>query len=99
MQLPEESVEQLGIALQSLARKGFPQSKGREFDRLLKGRFFQALHTKWQRKLGAPKTEESFNELYDRARTLERHEQQYIATAASRADVKLSSNDHFARQK
>ena len=44
-------------------------------------------------------TEESFSELYDRARTLERHEQQYIATAASRADVKLSSNDHFARQK
>ena len=40
MQLPEESVEQLGIALQSLARKSFPQSKGREFDRLLKGRFF-----------------------------------------------------------
>jgi len=31
---------------------------------------------------------------------LERHEQQYIATAASSIDVKLtSSNDHFARQK
>jgi len=43
MQLPEESVEWLGIALQSLAWKDFPQSKGREFDRLLKGRFFQAL--------------------------------------------------------
>ena len=62
MQLPEESIEQLGIALQKLAQKGFPQSKGREFDRLLKGRFFQALHTKWQRKLGAPKAEESFSD-------------------------------------
>jgi len=35
MQLPEESVEQLGIALQNLAWKGFPQSKGHEFDHLL----------------------------------------------------------------
>lgn len=48
MQLPEEPVEQLGIALQNLVRKAFPQAKGREFDRLLKGRFFQALRTKWQ---------------------------------------------------
>ena len=32
---------------------------------------------KWQRKLGAPKPKESFEELYDRARTLERHDQQY----------------------
>ena len=47
MQLPEEPVEQLGIALQNLVRKAFPQAKGREFDRLLKGRFFQALRTKW----------------------------------------------------
>ena len=34
----------------------------------LKGRFFQALHTKWQQKLGAPKPAETFNELYDRVR-------------------------------
>ena len=63
MQLPEEPVEQWGMAFQNLARKAFPQAKGREFDWFLKGRFFQALHTKWQRKLGAPKTDESFSEL------------------------------------
>ena len=100
MQLPEEPVEQLGIALQNLARKAFPQSKGREFDRLLKGRFFQALHTKWQRKLGAPKTDESFSELYDRARTLERYDQQYTAMAAARFEPKPpSANNPSARQK
>ena len=65
MQLPEEPVEQLGIALQNLARKAFPQSKGREFDHLLKGWLFEALHTNCQRKLRAPKTDESFSELYD----------------------------------
>lgn len=46
-----ESIEQLGISLQKLGRKAFPGTSGKEFDRLLKGRFFQALHTKWQRRL------------------------------------------------
>ena len=55
----EQSIEQLGLQLQTLARKAFPESSGKEFDRLLKGRF---LLPKWQRK---------FQELYDRARTLE----------------------------
>ena len=67
-----ESVEKLGLSLQKLARKAFPSTTGKEFDRLLKGRFFQALHTKWQRKLGAPKPGELFSELYDRARTSDR---------------------------
>ena len=54
-----ESVEQLGLELQRLGRKAFPSTDGKDFDRLLKGRFFQALLTKWQRKLGAPKPSET----------------------------------------
>ena len=46
-------------------------------ERLLKGRFFQALFPRWQRKLGAPKVDEFFTDLYNRARTAERHDQQY----------------------
>ena len=54
-----------------LGQKAFPSSQEKEFDRMLKGRFFQALHVKWQRKLGAPKPQETFRKLYNRARTLE----------------------------
>jgi len=39
----DEFIEELGIVLQALGRKAFPSSHGREFDQLLKGRFFQAL--------------------------------------------------------
>ena len=39
---------------------------------------------KWQRKLAAPKTWETFQELYDRARVLEQHEKQCAESAASR---------------
>ena len=73
----DESVEQLGLRLMTLAKKAFPSLATGELDRLLKGRFFQALLPKWQRKLGAPKVTESFSELYERARTSERHDQQY----------------------
>ena len=66
-QVDGESVKLLGLELQRLGRRAFPSTEGPEFDRLLKGRFFQALHTKWQWKLGAPKPSESFSELYDRA--------------------------------
>ena len=48
MQDSGESVEKLGICLQKLAGKAFPQITGKEFDRLLRGRFFQALLPKWQ---------------------------------------------------
>ena len=82
----EESVERLGMQLQQLGRKAFPSIEGKDFDRLLKGRFYQALHTKWQRKLGAPRPEESFSQLYERARTIEQHEQQYLAAAASHGE-------------
>ena len=73
----DESVERLGLDLQQLGRKAFPSTDGREFDRLLKGRFFQALHPRWQRKLGAPKPSETFHELYDRARMLEQHKMEF----------------------
>ena len=86
-----ETIEQLGITLQKLGRKAFPGTSGKEFDRLLKGRFFKALHTKWQRKLGAPKPGETFGELYDRARTLERHEKQFSETAAASKERKSVS--------
>ena len=81
-QLTQEkrSVEQLGMVLQKLARKAFPKMDVKEFDRLVKGRFYQALLPKWQRELGAPKAAESFDDLFTRARTVERHEQQFGAT-------------------
>ncbi len=89
----EESIEKLGIDLQRLARKAFPKAMGKEFDRLIKGRFFQALYPKWQRKLGAPKPGESFTELYDRARMLEMHEKQYSAAALAR-ETKFRGGRH-----
>ena len=43
----QQSVEQLGIELQALARRAFPESSPKEFDCLVKGCFFQALLPKW----------------------------------------------------
>ena len=71
------SVEELGIKLQAASRREFPSLMGKEQDRLMKGRFFQSLLPKWQRKLGAPKTGESFEDLFNRARMAEKHDQQY----------------------
>ena len=85
----KQSVEGLGVTLQKLARKAFPESGEREFDRLLKGRFYQALLPKWQCKLGAPRASETFEELYARARTLERHDQQLNA---ARGEMKPPRN-------
>ena len=76
-----QTVEQMGIELQKLAQKAFPTITGKDLDRLLKGHFFQALMPVWQRKLGAPKTAETFNDLFNRARTLECRERQYSRTA------------------
>ena len=81
-----QSIEELGIELQRLAKRAFPAITGKDFDRLLKGRFFQALLPRWQRKLGAPKPDESFDELFSRARTTERREQQYSEVAGERSD-------------
>ena len=63
----KETVEELGMEIQRLGHRTFPSVKGRDLDRLLKGRFFQALLPQWQRKLGALKMEETFQELYNRA--------------------------------
>ena len=79
-----ETVEEMGIKLQTTARKAFPSLVGKEWDRLLKGRFFHCLATKWQRKLDAPKPKETFEELYARARTLECHDQQFSQSAANK---------------
>ena len=91
----DNSVEQLGLDLQTLGRRAFPSVSVTEFDRMLKGRFYQALLPKWRRKLGAPKLEEKFTELYDRAHMLEQHEKQYQASAQTqqRTDSKGSRND------
>ena len=43
-----ETIEQLGLRIQQLGRKAFPTIIGKDFDRLLKGRFYQALLVKWQ---------------------------------------------------
>ena len=51
---------------------------------MLKGRFYQSLLPKWQRKLGAPKLDESSTALYDRARMLKIHDQQYTAAVQAR---------------
>ena len=40
---------------------------------MLKGHSYQALSPKWQCKLGAPKTDETFEDLYARARAMEQH--------------------------
>ena len=88
-----ESVEEIGIKLQVLAREAFPNMVGKELDRLLKGRFFQILLPKWQRKLGHPKPDETFEELYGRARTAERHDRQYSESAAGRSDPQHKTSD------
>ena len=95
----DETIEELGLELQSLGRKAFPSITGREFDRLLKGRFFQALHVKWQRKLAAPKTGETFQEFYDRARVLEQHEKQYAESAASRDGTRKNDRKGTGRDR
>ncbi len=93
-----ESVEQLGISLQQLGRKAFPSMAGKELDRLLKGRFFQALNVKWQHKLGAPRPEETFYALYDRARALESREKQYSAGSDKGQPSKPSRGDQRGNQ-
>lgn len=86
-----ETIEKLGISIQQLGHKAFPTITGKEFDRLLKGRFYQALQVKWQRKLGCPKPGEDFHDLFACARMLEEHEKQYAASAVGRTDAKKAS--------
>lgn len=99
----DETIEKLGISIQQLGLKAFPSMVGKEFDRLIKGRFYQALNVKWQRKLGKPKPEETFHELYDRARMLEQHEKQYSVSArvqlekSGRNTKGTTARDHLSR--
>ena len=72
----------MGLELQKLAKTAFPTIGGKDLERL----FFQALLPRWQRKLGAPKQDESFDELFARARTTERHEEQYSVVAGDMND-------------
>ena len=60
-----ESVDEFGMEIQRLGHRAFPTVEGWDLDRLLKGHFFQALHMRWQRKLGAPNMDETFQVLYD----------------------------------
>lgn len=83
----DETIQELGMDLQKLARKAFPLMADKEFDRMLKGRFYQALLPRWQQKLNAPKPDETFGQLYERARMLEQHEKQFTASAASRGEA------------
>ena len=39
---------------------------------------------KWQRKLGAPKPDETFHDILARAHMLEEHEKQFVASAELR---------------
>ena len=71
------SAEELGVKLQAAATKAFPSLMGKEQERLMKDKFIHSLLPKWQRKLGAPKTEESFEDIFNRARTAKKHDQQY----------------------
>ena len=43
-----------------------------------------------------PKPEETFAELYDRARTLKKHEKQYAASAAARAENTKSDKKNIS---
>ena len=89
-----ESIEQLGITVQRLGRRAFPSMNDKEFDRLIKGRFFQALLVRWQRKLEAPKPGETFHELYNRAQMMEQYEKQYAASAAAHSGQSSKKSDH-----
>ena len=87
----DESIEQLGLSIQQLGRKAFPTIVGKDFDRLIKGRFYQALLIKWQRKLGCPKPDEGFHDLLAHVRMFEEHEEQFAASAQTQNEVKKGS--------
>lgn len=63
---------------------------------MLKGRFYQVLLPKWQRKLGAPKPDESFEDLFARARALERHEEYFSAGCRDNARGKSTTDEEVS---
>ena len=88
----------MGISIQQLGRKAFPSIIGKDFDRLLKGRFYQAFMVKWQQKLGCPKPDEGFHELLAWARMLEEHDKQFAVSAQSRNKHKKSHSEGSRKQ-
>ena len=67
-------------------------------DRLLKGRFYQALLVKWQRKLGPPCPDETFDDLFAQARMVEECERQFTASAESRPPNKHGKSNPKPKQ-
>ena len=61
--------------------------EGKELDHMLKSQFYQALHPCWQWKLNAPKPNETFGQLFERARMLEQHENQFTVSTASHGET------------
>ena len=91
-------MEAVGRSIQHLGRKAFPSITGKDFDHLLKGRFYQALLVKWQCKLGPPKADESFHDLFARARMIEEYEKQYQASAEARNPTQTHRSTESARR-
>ena len=88
----KESVEELGLDLQRLARKAYPGMGKTEFDRMLKGKFYQSLNGRgsW----GFPNWMNLLRPcMNDQARMLEMHDQQYTATVQAR-DGKAKGASH-----
>ena len=77
----KQSAEELGVRLQTLAKKFSLVVIQKSW--FLKGQYYQAWLSKCQCKLGAPKSTETFDDLYARACALERHDQQFNAKASS----------------
>lgn len=64
-----QSVEELGPELQHVTKRAFPALVRKYLDRLLKGCYFlPSIGYTLAEKLGAPKPEESFDELFNQAR-------------------------------
>lgn len=88
-----EEMYLFGLSIQKLGHKAFPTIVGKDFDCLIKGRFYPALLVKLQRKLGCPKPDKGFHDLLARARMFEEHEKQFVASAQTRNEVKKGSGD------
>ena len=87
-----DTIEHLGISIQQLGRKALPSITGKDFNQLIKGRFYQTLLVKWQRKLSSPKPEKMFA----CSRMLEECEKQ-LANVCSSENQKKPFNDRVRK--
>ena len=71
VQNPDKSVEAVDCSIQHFGWKAFPSITSKDFDCLLKGRFYQALSMKRKRKLGPPKLTKAFMACEDGGRIRE----------------------------